>query len=71
MFMRLYKTIFFSKEPLKNHLFKVCAHKLGHILDLVITKDLNTNVTLISDVFISDHFCIFLQVLIDVMKKVP
>ena len=47
------------------------THKLGHILDLVITKGLNTQVSQISDVFISDHFCIFFQINLEVKKKVP
>ena len=47
------------------------THRLGHILDLVITKGLKTKVSKISDVFLSDRFCIFFQIDLEVKKKVP
>lgn len=45
------------------------THKQGHTLDLVITQGVSIDVTSVSDLTISDHFCVFFTVLVcDVVK---
>ena len=38
------------------------THNKGHILDLIITHGLNASISLVVDVGISDHSCIFFSV---------
>lgn len=44
------------------------AHKLGHILDLVITRGLTMNETSVADLPLSDHYRIFFSALVS-MKR--
>ena len=37
------------------------THNRGHILDLVISKGLNISKVLVSDVALSDHYCVFFE----------
>ena len=45
------------------------THKLGHTLDLVITKGLNISNLMVTDVGLSDHSCIFFKMNISISNK--
>ena len=40
------------------------THRRGHTLDLVITKDLNITNVVVKNVGVSDHYCVFFELLI-------
>ncbi len=42
------------------------THNRGHTLDLLISRGLNISSIVIKDVALSDHFCIFFDILISV-----
>ncbi len=42
------------------------THDCGHTLDLLISRGLNISSIVIKDVALSDHFCIFFDILIPV-----
>ncbi len=45
------------------------THNRGHTLDLLISRGLNISSTVIKDVALSDHFCIFFDILISVTTE--
>ncbi len=45
------------------------THNRGHTLDLLITRGLNISSIVIKDVALSDHFCIFFDILISVTTE--
>uniref|UniRef100_A0A673LDN3 E3 ubiquitin/ISG15 ligase TRIM25-like n=1 Tax=Sinocyclocheilus rhinocerous TaxID=307959 RepID=A0A673LDN3_9TELE len=45
------------------------THNRGHTLDLIISRGLNISSIVIKDVALSDHFCIFLNILISVTTE--
>ncbi len=45
------------------------THNRGHILDLLISRGLNISSIVIKDVALSDHFCIFFDILISVTTE--
>ena len=57
------KTSLYLKIPLPTH-------NKGHILDLVISKGLNISKVLVSDVALSDHYCVFFESDISVYTNV-
>ena len=46
------------------------THNRGHILDLVISKGLNISKVLVSDVALSDHYCVFFESYISLCTNV-
>ncbi len=44
-------------------------HNRGHTLDLLISRGLNISSIVINDVALSDHFCIFFDILISVTTE--
>ncbi len=45
------------------------THNYGHTLDLLISRGLNISSIVIKDVALSDHFCIFFDILISVTTE--
>ncbi len=45
------------------------THNCGHTLDLLISRGLNISSIVIKDVALSDHFCIFFDILISVTTE--
>ncbi len=45
------------------------THNRGHTLDLLISRGLNISSIVIKDVALSDHFCIFFDILISVTTE--
>ncbi len=45
------------------------THNHGHTLDLLISRGLNISSIVIKDVALSDHFCIFFDILISVTTE--
>ncbi len=45
------------------------THSRGHTLDLLISRGLNISSIVIKDVALSDHFCIFFDILISVSTE--
>ncbi len=45
------------------------THNRGHTLDLLISRDLKISSIVIKDVALSDHFCIFFDILISVTTE--
>ena len=41
---------------------KEATHKWGHVLDLVISKMVDTSNTVVKDIGLSDHFCVFFEI---------
>ncbi len=45
------------------------THNQGHTLDVLISRGLNISSSVIKDVALSDHFCIFFDILISVTTE--
>ncbi len=45
------------------------THNRGHTLDLLLSRGLNISSIVIKDVALSDHFCIFFDILISVTTE--